>query len=49
MTCGAGVVTLAPAELQIMLSLVKANGDTVRRTSLEAAAWGIGDAHRGCR
>jgi DNA-binding response OmpR family regulator len=44
MACGAEVVTLAPAELQIMLSLVKANGDTVRRTALEAAAWGLGDA-----
>jgi DNA-binding response OmpR family regulator len=27
-----------------MLSLVKANGDTVRRTALEAAAWGLGEA-----
>jgi DNA-binding response OmpR family regulator len=44
MACGTEVVTLAPAELQIMLSLVKANGDTVRRTALEAAAWGLGDA-----
>jgi DNA-binding response OmpR family regulator len=44
MACGAEVVTLAPAELQIMLSLVKANGDTVRRTALEAAAWGLEDA-----
>jgi len=44
MACGTDVVTLAPAELQIMLSLVKANGDTVRRTALEAAAWGLGEA-----
>jgi DNA-binding response OmpR family regulator len=34
-------VSLAPAELQIMLSLVKAHGETVRRTALEAAAWGL--------
>ena len=44
MACGMDVVTLAPAELQIMLSLVKANGDTVRRTALETAAWGLGEA-----
>lgn len=41
MYCGAESVSLAPAELQIMLSLVKASGETVRRTSLEAAAWGL--------
>lgn len=44
MACGTDVVTLAPAELQIMLSLVTANGNTVRRTALEAAAWGLGEA-----
>ena len=44
MACGADVVTLAPAELQIMLGLVDANGDTVRRAALEAAAWGLGEA-----
>jgi DNA-binding response OmpR family regulator len=44
MICGTEAVTLAPAELQIMLSLVDANGDTVRRTALEAAAWGLGEA-----
>jgi DNA-binding response OmpR family regulator len=44
MACGTDIVTLAPAELQIMLTLVKANGDTVRRTALEVAAWGLGDA-----
>ena len=44
MVCGTDAVTLAPAELQIMLSLVKAGGDTVRRTALEAAAWGLGEA-----
>jgi DNA-binding response OmpR family regulator len=41
---GADSVTLAPTELQIMLSLVKANGATVRRTDLEAAAWGLTEA-----
>jgi DNA-binding response OmpR family regulator len=44
MLCGADSVTLAPAELQIMLSLIKANGQTVRRTALESAAWGLGEA-----
>jgi DNA-binding response OmpR family regulator len=44
MACGTEVVTLAPAELQIMLSLIKANGANVRRTALEAAAWGLGGA-----
>lgn len=38
--CGAQAVSLAPAELQILLSLVYQAGDTVRRTALEAAAWG---------
>jgi DNA-binding response OmpR family regulator len=44
MVCGTDAVTLASAELQIMLSLVQANGATVRRTALEAAAWGLGEA-----
>jgi len=44
LVCGPEAVTLAPAELQIMLSLVRANGDTVRRGVLEAAAWGLGEA-----
>jgi DNA-binding response OmpR family regulator len=44
MVCGADNVTLAPAELQLMLCLVNANGETVRRTALEAAAWGLGVA-----
>jgi DNA-binding response OmpR family regulator len=44
MMCGTESVTLAPSELQIMLSLVKANGETVRRTALEAAAWGLTEA-----
>jgi len=41
MKCGDESVNLAPAELQIMLTLVKAAGRTVRRTALEGAAWGL--------
>ena len=44
MTCGAETVTLAPAELQIMMVLTRAEGGTVRRSTLETAAWGVGDA-----
>ena len=39
--CGDETISLAPAELQIMLSLVRVQGQIVRRTSLEAAAWGL--------
>jgi len=42
--CGDEAVTLPAAELQIMLCLVKAEGRTVRRTALETAAWGLGEA-----
>jgi DNA-binding response OmpR family regulator len=38
------MVTLAPAELQIMVVLIRADGTTVRRSALEAAAWGLSDA-----
>lgn len=41
---GGESITLAPAELQIMLSLVRAGGRTVRRGALETAAWGLADA-----
>ncbi|MBB2931234.1 response regulator transcription factor [Paraburkholderia silvatlantica] len=44
MRCGAETVTLAQAELQIMLCLVKAAGRTVRHAVLEHAAWGLGEA-----
>lgn len=44
MACTHEVITLAPAEMQIMLSLLRAGGKTVRRSSLELAAWGLGDA-----
>ncbi len=37
-------VSLAPAELQLMLSLVKAEGRSVRRAALEMAAWGVAEA-----
>lgn len=44
MACHDERVSLAPAELQIVLSLVLAEGQTVRRSTLEAAAWGLSDA-----
>jgi DNA-binding response OmpR family regulator len=44
MTCGSETVTLAPAELQIMIVLIQADGTTVRRSTLEVAAWGLGEA-----
>jgi DNA-binding response OmpR family regulator len=44
MTCGLEQVTLAPAEMQIMIVLVRAGGTTVRRSALEVAAWGLGEA-----
>ncbi|WP_343674938.1 response regulator transcription factor [Paraburkholderia heleia] len=44
MRCGDLSVTLAPAELQIMLCLIDAAGQTVRHSALEHAAWGLGDA-----
>lgn len=42
--CGAESVALAPAELQILLRLIRAAGQTVRRSALETAAWGLSDA-----
>ena len=44
MVCGSESITLAPAELQIVLGLVRAGGQTVRRSALEAAAWGLAEA-----
>ena len=38
------VVTLSPAELQMMICLVRADGQMVRRHTLEQAAWGLADA-----
>lgn len=42
--CGEECVSLAASEMQIMLLLVRNGGNTVRRTALEAAAWGISEA-----
>ena len=44
MQCGEECVTLAAAEMQIMLMLVQANGETVRRSALEATGWGLAEA-----
>jgi DNA-binding response OmpR family regulator len=44
MACGSEIVTLAPAELQIMIVLIQAGGTTVRRSALEVAAWGLSEA-----
>lgn len=43
MACGEESISLSPAELQLMLVMVRAGGGMVRRTALEAAAWGIGE------
>ncbi|WP_447594443.1 response regulator transcription factor [Stenotrophomonas rhizophila] len=37
-------ISLAPAELQLIILMVRAAGQVVRRTALEAAAWGVSDA-----
>jgi DNA-binding response OmpR family regulator len=37
-------ISLAPAELQIIICLVRADGRTVRREALELAAWGMAEA-----
>lgn len=42
--CGEESVTLAPAEVQIMLLLLHKHEEVVRRSALEAAAWGLSDA-----
>ena len=42
--CGEECVSLAASEMQIMLSLVRIGGDTVPRSKLEAAAWGLSEA-----
>lgn len=44
MRCDARVTRLASAELQIMLSLMRAGGRTVRHGVLEHAAWGFGES-----
>lgn len=44
LVCGQEVITLPPAEMQIMLGLLRGGGATVRRSTLELAAWGLGEA-----
>jgi DNA-binding response OmpR family regulator len=44
MGCADERISLAPAELQIMLSLVRAAGQILRRSAIENAAWGLGEA-----
>jgi DNA-binding response OmpR family regulator len=44
LACGVESVTLAPTELQILLVLMQADGNTTRRSALETAAWGLNDA-----
>jgi DNA-binding response OmpR family regulator len=44
LVCGSEMVTLAPAELQIMVVLIRAQGATVRRSALEVAGWGLSEA-----
>ena len=41
MRFGGESISLAPAELQIILTLVRACGQIVRRSLLESAAWGL--------
>ena len=38
---GRSSVNLSPSELQLILALVHAQGQVVRRSALEAAAWGL--------
>lgn len=38
---GRSSVNLAPSELQLILTLVRAEGKVLRRAALEAAAWGL--------
>ena len=42
--CGAESVSLAPAEIQILLLLMGRQYQLVRRSALEAAGWGLSDA-----
>jgi DNA-binding response OmpR family regulator len=44
MSCGDECITLPPAEMQLMLALVRSGGQVVRRALLESAAWGLSDA-----
>lgn len=42
--CASERTTLAPAEVQIMLLLLRKHEEVVRRTALEAAGWGLSEA-----
>jgi DNA-binding response OmpR family regulator len=42
--CGDESATLAPAEVHIMLLLLRKHEEVVRRNALEAAAWGLSEA-----
>lgn len=42
--CGDEKITLAPAEVQIMVLLLRKQDEVVRRGALEAAAWGLSEA-----
>jgi DNA-binding response OmpR family regulator len=42
--CGDKRVALAPAEVHIMLLLLRKHEEVVRRNALEAAAWGLSEA-----
>jgi DNA-binding response OmpR family regulator len=42
--CGNESVTLAPAEMQVMLLLARRQGEIARRTALESAGWGLSEA-----
>lgn len=42
--CAEERITLAPAELQIMSLLLRKHDELVRRSALEAAAWGLSEA-----
>lgn len=44
LSCGNERVTLAPAEVHIMLLLLSKHEEVVRRNALEAAAWGLSEA-----
>src|SRR5690606_21406192 len=42
--CGEASAVLAPTEVQILFVLMQSAGATVRRSKLEQAAWGLGEA-----
>lgn len=44
MRCGDKSITLAAAEMQIMLALLRKQGGVVRRRAMEAAGWGLNEA-----